>query len=191
MRTLKSDAGRNKSTWLLGFHVVRGLFLSRENAGLAQLRRTIIKSNTNKRKRESERNRSGRVEQRYREFGKSWRSLCLCQRVQCRASELSTPDCPASALHLTSPLYHCKAPAGAAREAELSFIVVIKSTAIFSSCARLIATNEIMLHSSYRLLYAIDLNPRLYKAFNLHVLISIIEGYVQTQCIHTQRSCRS
>jgi len=92
---------------------------------------------------------------------------------------------------LTSPLYHCKAPAGAAREAELSFIVVIKSTAIFSSCARLIATNEIMLHSSYRLLYAVDLNPRLYKAFNLHVLISIIEGYVQTQCIHTQRSCRS
>jgi hypothetical protein len=62
MRTLKSDAGRNKSTWLLGFHVVRGLFLSRENAGLAQFRRTIAESNTNKRKQESERNRSGRVE---------------------------------------------------------------------------------------------------------------------------------
>ena len=36
--------------------------MSRENAGLAQLRRTIAESNTNNRKQESERNRSGRVE---------------------------------------------------------------------------------------------------------------------------------
>ena len=128
---------------------------------------------------------------RSREFGRLCNSLRNFPRVRCHASALLLPGSIAPAPHLTSPLCCHKAQRRAVRGAELSFIVSILSTAVFSRCVHLITTNEFALYNTYYLPYVPNMNSRLDKAFFLHVLILIIEVHVQTQGFYVQRSCRS
>jgi len=117
-------------------------------------------------------------------------TLQLPPLVRRHASVLLLPGSIAPAPHLTFPLCCHKAQRRAVRGAELSFIVSILSTAVFSCCVHLITANEFALYNTCYLPYAPYMNPRLDKAFFLHVLILIIEAHVQTQGFYVRRFCR-
>ena len=114
-----------------------------------------------------------------RELQNSWRPLRTLRPVRCHASALSAPDSISPAFHLTSPLCSLKAPQNAARRAELLNITSILSMSVFSLCSELFPANEFVLYHTCPLLYKMKTDPCLHKALIFHVLILLIEVYVQ------------
>ena len=115
------------------------------------------------------------------------RLLALFPQVQRHASALLLPGSIAPAPHLTSPLCCRKARLPALCGIELSFIVLISSTADFSSCSGLFSMNEIVLGSTPLLPSPTYWNIPPTEAIVLHVLILVIEVYVETKGPHEGR----